>query len=122
MGIANLFYDKTCSIYRTSYVVVNWSEVLSHNLVYSNIPCSFWLFSYTNFVIDKDVREQDKQVWTVDLQPAYISINKWDNIEITDEQWLVWNYVVNSVSIFKKPNGNIDNISLTVSSRPELWS
>jgi len=122
MWIENLFYDKTCTIWRTSYVIVDWSEIMSHNVVYSDIPCSFWEERSAWFRDWTYAREQWYEDLNVDLQPTYTNIRKWYNIDLSDSIWSIWNYVVNNVHIYKKPNWIIDNISLKVITRPDQWS
>ena len=61
MGLAT-FFDKKCTVYETSVLTVDGSEVQTKNEIYSLIPCDFGKSSLsTNNLTEDTARDTDTE-------------------------------------------------------------
>jgi len=120
MGVDDIFYDKTCDVYEVSKVVKDYTEVYEETIIYSQIPCDYYIATRGNVVNwqpDLWAREQDlvrKDLvipWSVydETKPIregyYIKADEWDT------------YVIDQLDYYYLPDWTLECIYIRLNQK-----
>lgn len=112
----NIFFDKKCSIYRTSIITVNCEDTKSYVAIYTDIVCDY--FTPNNkFSKNNQAREFEWRTLSLVLEPDKTLVQRWDMIKLDNNYW---KYVVDEYAEYKNIGWTIDNITLTITQR-DVW-
>lgn len=120
VNIYKTFYDKTCNIYRTTVVDKDGTQVPKVEAIYTNLSCDFYIAprgNVINFIPGVDSRNTEKDRFDClipwNLYVLGNPITKGDSLEIINSDGVLeWNYVIDQMTIYRLPNGRIDNVYL----------
>lgn len=119
----DFFYDKKCTIYRTTYGKVDWDTQESKSATYTDISCALWKQKANAINNSPLSRNTDKSLYMINLDWEYTDIKRWDKVEIyhdingTDQ--LVGTYTVADFIPYNDTDGVVDNTSLYVTKLDE---
>lgn len=113
------FIDKKCNVWRLSTTKVRGSEEYTETALFTNIDCDFWASRSTSSMAQSDFAiNTDKKNFEVVLDKAYKTIQTGDLIELINTETVsMGKFKVISSEILKLPNGSIDSVYLSVTSR-----
>lgn len=113
--LSNMFFDKTCNIYTTTYSTVWGVSKRKYTLLYSNVPCNFeqnkQVLKGTAYAENTDTPQ-----YIVVMPLTYNLVRENYKVVMTDPfLWPIGNYIISSVNANKSISGWIDCITLYVS-------
>ena len=112
------FIDKTCSIYDTLIVNIDWEDTKSYTAIYSSEPCDFFTNRNNRYNNTQQARETSIENYSVVMNWNKDLCKKGQRIEILDNNWNnLWDYLVENVMFYPDLTWNIDNTTLTISQR-----
>lgn len=116
------FFDKKCTVYETSVLTIDWSEVQTKNEIYSLIPCDFGKSSLSTKNLTEDTaRDTDTERFELVLNwPWYTNIRKWMFVEVFDDVGVLvsqWVYSIVSIDYVKNWKGIVDNVFIGLNPR-----
>jgi len=106
-----MFFDKTCTIYETTYQKVWWTSKRVKSSIYENIECNFEV----KRIMIKDTelgRNTDESKYVVVVPITYNKIRENYNVELIDpDLWSRWTYIINDVQADRSMGWWIDCIT-----------
>lgn len=110
-----MFWDKKCTIWERSFAIEDGREKEVKNQIYIDIDCDFYAPASLKATHrpTNDGRENFAQQLEVVLPPGHENVKRGMLIELFDlGSW--WVYLIDTVQIHRLPNGEIDNLTLSV--------
>ena len=110
--LSNMFFDKTCSIYTTTYTTVWGVANKTYTLLYEDIPCNYEQ-NKAGFYAKGFADNVDIPKYIIVIPLTYKLVRENYKIVLTDPfLWELWSYVISSVNANKSISGWIDCITL----------
>ena len=116
------FFDKLCTVYETSVLTIDGSEVQTKNEIYSLIPCDFGKSSLSsNNLTEDNSQNTDAEKFELVLNwPLYTDLRKWMFVEVFDSVGVLvsqWVYTIVSIDYVKNWKWVVDNVFIWLNPR-----
>lgn len=117
--IDRTFYDKTCQIYKIEKTDKDWTQVPVTTILFSDLPCDYYIaprWNVTNFLSWPEARNTERDRFDCVIPWKYFDkdqpILKWYWVILSQTGFEEWNYKIDQVNIYRKPNWIVENIYL----------
>ena len=132
VNIDRTFYDKTCNVYRKTIVDKDGTEIPETDIIYEHVICDYYIAprgNVVNFIPEVESRntQEDRYDCVIpwDKYDENTPILKWDAVELFRDWNSEWTYVIDQISIYRMPNGRIENAYLRLNNANKwkpLWT
>ena len=93
-----LLLPYTATIRRPTIVKSWWEETRSYAIVYSSVPCRYYSWASIELWDTSLASETKKSDFRVILEPSRTDIEKWDKIDISDNDLSdIWTFIIQEV-------------------------
>jgi len=102
------FMHNTCTITEENRTTSWWESIITDNVLYSNIKCSFF---FQRLVEEPTQSTRNSTRWRVSVivEPDKTNIKDWQKVVIHDtNMWDIINWVVENTKIYRHVNTGIN--------------